>query len=169
MRVAPVRRRGVGSADGPAARRARRHPGGCVMRRASGRTTRGALGGGRRRAGATAVVVVMVLCLTLTASAAAWRHPSATERRAIVRVGKRTPTAAPHTAVRVSFIRISTVGPWAAATVTITVANAPDTATLILHKLRGRWTNANVGTSGEECVMPLKDRRNLGFGPYPCN
>jgi hypothetical protein len=86
-----------------------------------------------------------------------------------VRVGKRTATAAPHPAVRVSFIRVSTVGPWAAATVTITVANAPDTATLILHKVRGRWKNAGVGTAGEECVMPAKDRRNLGFGPYPCN
>jgi hypothetical protein len=119
--------------------------------------------------GATAVVVAVGLCLTLTASAAAWRHPTASERQAIVRVGKRTATAAPHPAVRVSFIRVSTVGPWAAATVTITVANAPDTATLILHKMRGRWTNASVGTSGEECVMPLKDRRNLGFGPYHCN
>src|SRR3954453_3080467 len=139
------------------------------MRRAWGRRTRGAIGGGRRRAGAIAVVLTVVLSLTLTASAAAWRHPTASERRAIVRVGKRTPTAAPHPTVRVSFIRVSTVGPWAAATVTITVANAPDTATLILHKVRGRWTNAGAGTSGEECVMPLKDRRNLGFGPYPCH
>jgi hypothetical protein len=44
----------------------------------------------------------------------------------------------------------------------------PDGATDILHKVHGKWINDGAGTAGEECVMPPKDRRNLGFGYYPC-
>ena len=118
----------------------------------------------------TAVAVVLVavaLSLTLTASAQAWRKPTMSERRAITRAASTTPHAGSQK-VRVSRIRVSTAGPWASATVTIVVAGAADNATAILHKVGGRWRSAGVGTAGEECVMPLKDRRNLGFGPYPC-
>jgi hypothetical protein len=115
-----------------------------------------------------APAVVVVLWLTLTASAMAWRHPTTSERRAITRVASHTPNAAPDKKVHVSHIRVSTVGPWASATITIFFGSAPDTATDILHKVRGRWVDAGAGTAGEECVMPLKDRRSLGFGSYPC-
>jgi hypothetical protein len=70
--------------------------------------------------------------------------------------------------VHVSFIRVSTVGPWARATITIYFGKAADHATDILHNVRGKSINDGAGTSGEECVMPPKDRRNLGFGYYPC-
>lgn len=70
----------------------------------------------------------------------------------------------------VSRIHVSTVGPWASATIAINVgAGAPDYATDILHNVHGRWINAGAGTAGEWCVMPHKDQRNLGFSTsYPC-
>lgn len=114
------------------------------------------------------VAFVTVLCLTLTASAMAWRQPTRSERSAIVRAAGRTPHAFPHKKVHVSRIRVSTVGPWARATIAIYFGNVPDYATDILHKVHGRWIVANTGTAGEECVMPRKDRRNLGFGYYSC-
>jgi hypothetical protein len=111
---------------------------------------------------------VAAVCLTFTASAMAWRQPTASERQAITRAASRTPTAAPHPKVHVSNIRVSTVGPWASARITIYIGGGPDIATDILHKVRGKWINAGAGTAGEECVMPLKDRRNLGLAGYPC-
>jgi hypothetical protein len=115
------------------------------------------------------LAVVAVLWLALTATAMAWRHPTAGERRAITRAASRTPNASPvHKPVHVSRIRVSTVGPWASATIAVDVGGALDTATDILHKVHGKWVNAGAGTAGEECVMPVKDRRDLGFGNYPC-
>jgi hypothetical protein len=105
---------------------------------------------------------VTALCLVVPASAMAWRHPTPSERSAITRVARHTPHAG-RSNVQVSYIRVSTVGPWASATVAIQVAGFPDYATDILHKVHGSWTNASVGTSGEWCVMPRKDKRNLGF------
>jgi hypothetical protein len=114
-----------------------------------------------------ATALAGMLCLTLSASALAWRRPTKSERRAITRVAAH----APHTGgsrVTVGNIRISTVGPWASAEVTIYVPS-PDNATDILHRVHGRWTNASVGTSGEQCVMPRADQQNLGFGDAnPC-
>ena len=57
--------------------------------------------------------------------------------------------------------------PWA--TITLVVGGVGDAATDILHRVHGRWTNASVGTAGEECVMPPVDRRNLGLAGYPCH
>ena len=122
------------------------------------------------RPGARTVLVTAVLvalALALPAAALAWRHATPSEKRAITRAAKRTPTSPPHQKIHVSHIRVST-GPWASARVTIYVQGAPDVATAILHKVHGRWRNAGVGTAGEECVMPPKDRRNLGFAGYPC-
>jgi hypothetical protein len=120
-----------------------------------------------RRGVAAATLVAVALSLTLTATAQAWRKPTASERRAITRAASTTPHAG-NSKVRVSRIRVSTAGPWASATLTIVVGGVGDNATAILRKVRGKWRSAGVGTAGEECVMPLKDRRNLGFGPYPC-
>ncbi len=122
----------------------------------------------RSRGRPMCVALVTMLSLTLTASAMAWRHPTASERQAIIRAASRTPTSPPHEKVHVSNIRVSTVGPWARATITIYFGKAPDAATDILHKVHGKWVNVGAGTSGEECAMPPKDRQNLGFGPYPC-
>ncbi len=112
---------------------------------------------------ATAIALVGVaVSLALVASAFAWRRPTRGERKAIVAAA----AAAPHAGssrVHVSNIRVSTVGPWASATVMIYVGNAPDFATAIVHKVRRKWPYASVGTSGEWCVMPRKDRKNLGF------
>lgn len=70
--------------------------------------------------------------------------------------------------VRVSHIRISTVGPWGGGRVTIIVDGARDSATDVLRKVRGRWrlTKHSPGTAGEWCGigMPRNDQRNLGFG-----
>lgn len=104
--------------------------------------------------------------LALPATAAAWRRPNRGERLAITRVAKRTPHAgtAP---VHVSKIRISTVGPWASAVVTISVDHAPDSASDVLHKVRGQWrlTKHSPGTAEVQCGigMPRADQRNLGF------
>jgi hypothetical protein len=97
----------------------------------------------------------------------AWRHPTRRERSAITRAASRG-AAPPHNRIHVSRIRVSTVGPWARATVTIYFGKVLDDATDILHNVHGKWINDGAGTAGEECVMPRKDRRNLGFGYYPC-
>jgi hypothetical protein len=118
--------------------------------------------------GMTSVAFLVVLFLSLTATAMAWRHPNPSERRAIAGVASRSAHAG-HSKVSVSEIRVSTVGPWASATVTIYFGNSPDSATDILHKAHGKWVNASIGTAGEWCVMPIKDQRNLGFpSSYPC-
>ncbi|HEY3758821.1 MAG TPA: hypothetical protein VGL37_03620 [Solirubrobacteraceae bacterium] len=110
-----------------------------------------------------------VLCLVLVASALAWRAPTRSEQQAITRVAERAPHAK-RAHVHVSDIRVSTVGPWADATVTLYFGNAPDNATDILHRVHGKWINASLGTAGEWCVMPTKDQRNLGFSAgYPCH
>jgi hypothetical protein len=105
-----------------------------------------------------ALALMIVLCLTLTPSAMAWRHPTKSERRAITHAA--ISTAAPDKKVHVSNIRVSTVGPWASAGVTI---NPLGLSTDILHKVHGKWILASNGTAGEWCVMPRKDQRNLGF------
>jgi hypothetical protein len=109
------------------------------------------------------VAVVSLLCLTLTASALAWRQPTRNERRAITQTATHTLTSPAHKKVHVSKIRVSTVGPWASAQIAVYFGNVPDIATDILHKVHGKWRNASDGTAGEWCVMPRKDRRNLGF------
>lgn len=103
--------------------------------------------------------------LTVTASAMAWRVPTPTEKEAIARVATRH---AGNSTVHLSRVRVSTVGPWASATAAIYVGTAPPNyATYIFHKVHGRWTNAGAGTSGEWCVMPRQDQKNLGF-PASC-
>jgi hypothetical protein len=114
------------------------------------------------------VLLTAVLGLVLVASALAWRAPTRSQQQAITRVAERAPHAG-HAHVRVSHVRVSTVGPWASATVTLYFGNEPDDATDILHRVHGKWTNASTGTAGEWCVMPTRDQRNLGFSAgYPC-
>lgn len=121
-----------------------------------------------RRVERVAGLTMTVFCLAVTASAIASRHPTESERSAITRAASRTPHAG-HLKVHVSRIRVSTVGSWASAVVTIYDANVPDSATDILHKVQGKWIVASTGTSGEWCVMPRKDVQNLGFPvSYPC-
>jgi len=121
----------------------------------------------RRMRIAVGFVGALVLCLSLAATAAAWREPTASERTAITKAAKRTPSAG-NSKVSVGQIRVSTVGPWASAGVSILVGGARDNAISILHKVRGTWRFVTVGTAGEGCVMPLKDRRSLGLASYPC-
>ena len=72
--------------------------------------------------------------------------------------------------VKVADIRVSTVGPWASALVTIEVDGSSDSATDILHDVHGQWVYDSVGTSGEWCVMPRNDIQNLGFSVnYRCS
>jgi hypothetical protein len=105
----------------------------------------------------------------IVAPALAWRRPNHTERAAIVAAARNTSHAGNST-VRVGEVRLSTVGPWAAATVTIFFDGEPDNATDILRKAHGRWKNVTVGTAGEWCAMPVADQRNLGFSAgYPCH
>lgn len=112
-------------------------------------------------------VAIAVMGLLFAASAGASRRPTRNERRAITRVAKRSPHAGSQK-VHVSHIRVSTVGPWASARVTIFVDRQADSATDVLRKVRGRWrlTKHSPGTVGEWCGigMPRKDQRNLGFG-----
>lgn len=113
------------------------------------------------------VALVTVLCLACAASAMAWRPATASERVAITKAAMSTPHAGG--SVKVTRIRVSTVGPWASATVTIEVGGSPDTAVDILHDVHGQWVYDSVGTAGEWCVMPRKDIQNLGFPvSYPC-
>jgi hypothetical protein len=114
----------------------------------------------------------IVTCIALSwsgAAASASRAPSPRERASIRQVGYRTPHAG-HSPVTVRNIRISTVGPWASATVVIYFGNMPDSAVDIFHYVNGRWRLASVGTAGEWCVMPRRDQLNLGFpASYPCH
>lgn len=107
--------------------------------------------------------LAVVALLLLASSSMAWRPPVRGEARAITRAARETPTAYPNKTVHVSRIRVSTVGPWAAATITIYIRHSPDSATDILQKVGGRWVSVGAGTSEEQCVMPVKDQRNLGF------
>lgn len=115
---------------------------------------------------------VIACCLVLVFScvpAFASRAPGPRERASITEAGSRTPHAG-HSTVTVRNIRVSTVGPWASATVVIYVGNSPDSAVAIFHYVHRRWRFATVGTAGEWCVMPPKDRRDLAFpASYPCH
>jgi len=115
-------------------------------------------------------LALAALAMLAAASASAWRHPTPAQRRAIARVAKRSPHAGPEK-VHVSHIRVSTVGPWASATVTIFFSHQPDSATAVLHRVRGSWrlTKHSPGTAFEWCGigMPRADQRNLGFGRCP--
>jgi len=123
--------------------------------------------GGLRRL-AWSAVLSFVLSLAFVAGAFGWRRPTNSERKAITSVAAHVPHAG-GSRVHVSGIRVSTVGPWASAGLTIDVDGYPDTATDILHKVHGTWRNASSGTAGEWCVMPRRDRRNLGFpSSYQC-
>jgi hypothetical protein len=120
-------------------------------------------------AGASAVTVAFALSIALaTPVALAWRQATAKERRSITSVARQAPHAG-SSKVYVSHIRVSTVGPWASATVTIYFGKEPDSAVDILNYIHGAWHNAGVGTAGEWCVMPAKDQRNLRFSTsYHC-
>ena len=123
--------------------------------------------GGLRRL-AWSALLGLVLSLAFVAVALGWRRPTNSERKAISSVAARVPHAG-GSRLRVSGIRVSTVGPWASAGLTIVVDGYSDTATDVLHKVHGRWRNASWGTSAEWCVMPRRDQRNLGFpASYPC-
>lgn len=127
-----------------------------------------AMGWTRGRLVVWAALVVLALSLAFTAEAFGWRQPTRGEREAITSVAARVPHAG-GSRVRVSRIRVSTVGPWASASLTIEVDGYPDDAVDILHKVHGKWRNASWGTSGEWCVMPRRDQRNLDFDTsYPC-
>jgi hypothetical protein len=113
---------------------------------------------GSRNVARVAVLAVILLCLTLAASAMAWRAPTGTERAAITQAAmSNTP---PHKKVHVSNIHVSTVGPWASAEVTISPLGA---STDILHQVHSKWIIVCNGTAVDSCVMPRKDKRNLGF------
>jgi hypothetical protein len=116
------------------------------------------------------LALVALACVTLAAPALAWRRPTARQKQAIVRVAKRAPHAGTG-AVRVSNIRISTVGPWASVTLSLPTSTGPDIAGAVLHRVRGRWrlTRNSPGTDGIQCGigMPVVDQRNLGFGRCP--
>ncbi|MGO9958710.1 MAG: hypothetical protein ACLP50_22565 [Solirubrobacteraceae bacterium] len=113
--------------------------------------------------------VVTVLCLICAASAMAWRLPTDIERAAIAKAAASTPHAGDST-VKVTGIRVSTVGPWASAQITIEIDGSSDSATDILHDVHGQWVYDSVGTAGEWCVMPRTDIQNLGFPvSYACS
>ena len=107
--------------------------------------------------------LAVIASLLFASSSMAWRPPVGREARAITQAAKKTRTAYPNKTVHVSGIRVSTVGPWASATITIYIRRSPNSATDILHKVGRRWVNVDAGTSEEQCVMPVKDQRNLGF------
>jgi hypothetical protein len=129
---------------------------------------------GHLRRGRRCVLVggaIAALCLSVVANASGSRLPTRAEQRGITRAAEGSPHATSGK-VYVNEIRVSTVGPWAEATVTIFIDRAPDSATAVLHKVRGVWrlTKHSPGTAGEWCGigMPPKDQLNLGFSPRYC-
>jgi len=118
------------------------------------------------RRGTAVLVGVGVVALTVAASATASRVPTPGERAAIARVARRTPHAAGTGPAHVSDIRVSTVGPWATAQITVYVGHEPDSGLDILRYRSGQWrlTKRSGGTVAVSCGigMPLKDQRNLG-------
>ncbi|MGH2940026.1 MAG: hypothetical protein ACRDPE_18090 [Solirubrobacterales bacterium] len=113
-------------------------------------------------------ILAAILSCAFASSALAWRPPNRSEHRAITRAAKETPTAYPGKTVHVGGIHVSTVGPWASAQITIYIDGSPDGAIDILHKVGGKWVNVDAGSSEEACVMPSRDRQNLGF-TEPCS
>jgi|ERR1019366_7367502 hypothetical protein len=139
------------------------HSGGAIC---DARARRCGSGGLRRLA--WSALLSLVLSLAFVAAAFGWRRPTNSERKAITSVAADVPHAG-GSRVHVNSIRVSTVGPWASATLRIYVDAQPDFATDILHRVHGKWRNASSGTSAEWCVMPRRDQRNLGFpSSYPC-
>jgi hypothetical protein len=114
-----------------------------------------------------ALVGILILSCGFASSALAWRAPTKSEHRAIARAARETPTAYPGKRVHVGGIHVSTVGPWASAQIAVYIDGSPDGAIAILHKVKGKWTNLGAGSSEEQCVMPYRDRQNLGFDE-PC-
>lgn len=124
---------------------------------------------GHPRRGIRCVLIglaIGALCLSVVATADAWRLPTRRERRGITRAAKRSPHAG-SSAVHVGNIRVSTVGPWAWVRITIVVDHSPDSAVDVLHKVRGVWrlTKHSPGTAEVQCGigMPRKDQRSLGL------
>jgi hypothetical protein len=113
------------------------------------------------------LLIVVVAGLTLLVPAGAWAHrsPTPAERHAI--------TAAAHrvvgTKAKVSLIRVSTVaaGHWAISRVTLFFNGQPDNASVIYHRVAGRWTvtKHSPGTAGYQCgiAMPRSAQRDLGL------
>jgi hypothetical protein len=123
----------------------------------------------RKLAWGALALASLVFLIVLVAPAGAWRRPSFSERRAVATAASRVSHAGGSN-MHVSEIRLSTVGPWASATVTIYFGKLPDSAVDILHRVRGVWKNVGLGTAGEWCVMPPGDQRNLGFpSSYQCS
>ena len=99
---------------------------------------------------------------TPAASAVVWRRPYRSESKAITAAAAATPHAG-RSWISVSNVRVSTVGPWASATVMISSAGQPDSATAIVHEVQGKWRYASVGTDGEWVCCPERIVRILNF------
>jgi hypothetical protein len=122
-------------------------------------------GSARRRGRATRFLTAAVLCGALLAPgvAQADRTPTARETRAIVRAAHAQ--AAKTQFVKVSDVRVSTAGPWAAATVALYHRSTPSTPQMTTDDLfvhtRGRWVDTAV--DGKSREPPDRVLADLGF------
>ncbi len=107
----------------------------------------------------------VVLALLPVASALAWRGPTAAQRRAIDAAAQHAKHVGGR--IHVSHIRVSTVGPWAYARLTVYFGGEPDVAAAVLHRVHGHWRVAkgSPGSDQVQCAsgMPHADLRNLAL------
>jgi len=117
----------------------------------------------RGTTGATTLAGVILL-LILPGVAMAWRSPTPRERSAIALAAK-SADGSHDESVHVRDIRVSGVGPWAAAVVTIYhrgTSRVEQAEQDTFYKAHGSWVDtASAGTPDLE--MPLADERDLGL------
>jgi hypothetical protein len=115
-----------------------------------------------------AIFSVLLAAMVLPSSAGAWRRPIPSEKRAITRLAKRTPHAGtPTKKIHVSDIRVSTVGPWALASIALYFNQRPLLAYAFLHKIGHRWHLSRGSGAGVSCGTHMPDpvKEDLGV---PC-
>ena len=123
------------------------------------RAVRAAVGGGT----ATAIVVV---ALAHASDALAARSPTTGERSSITQTAVMT-EGSPTQTVRVSAIRVSSVGPWATATVGIYLHGGLEQEIAEkFYETHGRWIDL-ASANAPAVSMPLKVEQELGLAASP--
>lgn len=108
---------------------------------------------------ACAILSVLLVGVVFASPAGAWRRPTASEKRAITRQAKHTPHhGSPKKKIHVSDIRVSTVGPWAIATIALYFNHRPLTAYAFLHKIGHRWHLSRGSGTGVSCNTGMPER-----------
>lgn len=127
-----------------------------------------AVSGHTVRVSVVAFVAVLSVGVLFPAPAGAWRRPTPREKRVLTRLAKRTPHAgSPKKKIHVSDIKVSTVGPWAIATISAFYNHRPLAAYAFFHKYGHRWHLSRGSGAGVSCGTRMPDPVKTDLG-VPC-